>query len=184
MSDCYESSNMLTTCSTTLACLAVGNPIKKQLLAGLVTLCDCWEAQVICLISPAMMILQRQYYCKGQICAIIVLHNTNAFVTMLAIYPNTAQPYTSQIANNFWLIFNLHHKTSMHLHHHAVRNSWLFSVQVAQQLKCIFWSTGLFHHNQPVSKQSQINFKLAAQAKWTFTFISMLWGIAGYSLFR
>jgi len=40
------------------------------------------------------------------------------------------------------------------------------------------------HRRQPDSKQSQIKFKRAAQAKGTSTFIIMLWGRAGYSLFK
>jgi len=69
-----------------------------------------------------------------------------------------------------------------------MRSSWVFSFRMAWQSKCkisYFWSIWQFHHvHQPDSKPSQNHFKLAVQAKWTSTFIAMLWGIAGYSLLR
>ena len=45
---------------------------------------------------------------------------------------------TSQMANNLRLLSNLQHRLSVyiHLHHHAVRKSWVFSSRMAQQSKC------------------------------------------------
>jgi len=48
-------------------------------------------------------------------------------------------------------------------------------------INTVFITPGKPHHRQPDSKQSQINFKLAAQSS---IFITMLWGRAGYPLLR
>jgi len=94
---------------------------------------------------------------------------------------------TRQITNDLWLI-NLQHRLSEHpLSLPCSEEWWLFSVQVAQQpkyKKLYFDRHDYFLITSQIAKRSLINFKLAAQAKWTSTFITMLWGIAGYSLFR
>jgi len=51
-------------------------------------------------------------------------------------------------------------------------------------MNTVFLTPRQLQRRQPDSKKSQINFKLAAQAKCTSTFITMLQRRAGYSLLR
>jgi len=126
--------------------------------------------------------------CSEEWLVILCWGGTDAKVKKLYFNRHDYFIITSQIANDLWLLSTLQHRLSEHPPSLPCSEEWLVILcpggTATKVKKIVFWSIRLFHPNQPNSKQSLINFKLAAQAKWTSTFITILWGIADYSQFR